>query len=102
MTIPKHIMDEARAVWATLPKEAAGIHAIAEALHRIDLAAEQRGMEMERERATKIMLGVSDVLKRHLIDKATPELLESLADAMNAASDEMEAEAVIRSRTTEG
>lgn len=100
MTITDRIIDEARKLSISIgesPSSQATVLELSSAL----LAAEQRGREMERERATKIMLGVSDVLKRHLIDKATPELLDALADAMNAASDEMEA-AAIRSRTTEG
>jgi hypothetical protein len=79
--IPEAIMDEAKLLRSTvLWASNSSIEAISLAI----LAAEQRGAERERERACLIVRRVAKIVGNHLSDLATPELLNTLADAINA------------------
>jgi len=107
MTLPSRITDEARNIMdeACLPEamvkngtDAALRSRIAKAL----LAAEQRGREMERPEVLVWHKARMRAVFIQMIDKLPEEAVTALTDAMNAVSDEMEAAAAIRSRTTEG
>lgn len=51
ITVPEEVMEEAKAIFVSLPKEGRALQAIARAL----ISAEARGMEKERERCARLI-----------------------------------------------